>query len=1359
MDCLNETDLLVLLEGPAPEAWHDHLDVCEDCAQAVAAMARVRGGESGFFEAGKSPPRERAVPELAWRYSMRGEYARGGQARILLAHDESIGREVVIKELLAPGGGEENDEGSAPASPPLPRESVARFLREARITGQLSHPGIVPVHEIGLHADGTPYYSMQLVRGRTLAHAIRMARTLAERLRLLEHFVRLCQAVSFAHSRGVIHRDIKPQNTMVGEFGETVLLDWGLAKVRGCADETAIARRLHADLELGSVATVDGTAVGTPSYMSPEQAQGLIGDIDERSDVFGLGAVLYEILTGQPPYSSRATPEQFDRIRRGVIKPVTEVCPLAPPELVTIGAKAMAPNRADRYQRVAELTEEVSAFLTGGRVGSYGYSRWELCKRVVSQHRAAAMAGLVTAAVVLVALIVVSAALRRESVQRLRAERRAAEVLEQGAASALAKGKLLEARASLRGAFELRDTASARALWWELSGRPLLWSKKLASSIGLARAPDGSTLAVAGNGLLQLIDTRTTATRSIALPLPEIRPKFISFSADSRRVAVGGKDGAVVCELATSTCSVWLQGRADPAVFPAYSPDGRYVATGGDSAVTLWDASTLRLVRTLDNPAVKASALAFSLDGRFLAAAHGDVFVWDIVSGKLAAHLRDDHGTSQAGVVAFSPNGRLLATAGGLSQGKAKVRVWTMPAGALAAELGEDQSISPLTLTFCGNDTLAIPADDHSIRLYDIPSRTMRRELVGHDEIVADLVASADGRVLASADVEDVVKLWSLEDQAPPPAAAAVPNTFANVRAAPDGRSFIAWGTDRFARVWGLSSPSPVRILEEAPRPIFTVEYSRDGRRVMGEAAGLLVEWDLASGSLRRWLPIGNASSRNLEINSQSELLATSSDGAEIELWDTNRGEIARRVSGFPGHAVGFWFRPDGEELVVVSDASNILSRYASATGKPLGIVTPDDSVWDVKWDLRGNLLLTLEWGDILNLWSGGTKRRLATFESGTVSLSYSPEREAVAVSLSDGSVQLLSTRGGPVARLRASQSVARGLEFLGGGAYIVTADSKPAVRLWDTRSGRAVWRASMLRRAVPELAMTTGWQHLDGRTQSVAPMHNHEKWRVRVTEALRADESARGSLCLVTESGGLELWDEASDAVVWARDLEPNAAVLDLLAFEDGCLMRLGHEARFYPREGQPQFLGSDASAIADIGDEKLVVLADSLLTIDAAGARGTAAVRVGTSAVARADGYLAVGDTDGRVDLVSRESTLTLRDTPASSVNRILPGVGPTVAVAFRNGAVGLWSTNDGAPLHQTWLNGSVDHLRRLGNTLYAATELGAFVAWDLSLFAMDYCELLRTVWRRAPVLLDGGVPKVAVPNASHRCYVAHD
>src|SRR6516162_5786103 len=240
------------------------------------------------------------------RYTLTRLHAVGGIGQVWLAHDQDVGRDVALKELR-------------PARSGQPSVS-ARFLEEAQITGQLEHPGIVPVYELVRGEGSQPFYTMRFVRGRTLSDAIkayherRTARQAApmELRDLLTAFLSVCNAVAYAHARGVLHRDLKGRNVVLGDYGEVMVLDWGLAKLLDRPEGPTPAVALQGSEDRGE--TQQGQVLGTPSYMAPEQAEGRLDLLGPRTDVYGLGALLYEILTGQPPFSGSDTQEVLQRV-------------------------------------------------------------------------------------------------------------------------------------------------------------------------------------------------------------------------------------------------------------------------------------------------------------------------------------------------------------------------------------------------------------------------------------------------------------------------------------------------------------------------------------------------------------------------------------------------------------------------------------------------------------------------------------------------------------------------------------------------------------------------------------------------------------------------------------------------------------------------------------------------------------------------------------------------------------------------------------------------------------------------------------------------------------------------------------
>jgi PAS domain S-box-containing protein len=290
------------------------------------------------------------------RYSLTRLHATGGIGRVWLARDADLGRDVALKELRPERAHDQS--------------LWFRFLKEAKITGQLAHPGVVPVYELSRRPeDQQPFYTMHFVKGRTLTEAARsyhhkrstgQADSL-EFLTLVNAFVAVCNTVAYAHARGVIHRDLKGQNVVLGDFGEVIVLDWGLAKLVDGADPEAAAPPilLDADHAAAPDLTAEGQTVGTPAYMAPEQAAGRLDLIDRRTDVYGLGAMLYEILTSRAPFTGADTLEVLRKVREEEPKPPRSLWTDVPPALEATCLRALSKQLSERHATAGELAQEV----------------------------------------------------------------------------------------------------------------------------------------------------------------------------------------------------------------------------------------------------------------------------------------------------------------------------------------------------------------------------------------------------------------------------------------------------------------------------------------------------------------------------------------------------------------------------------------------------------------------------------------------------------------------------------------------------------------------------------------------------------------------------------------------------------------------------------------------------------------------------------------------------------------------------------------------------------------------------------------------------------------------------------------
>ncbi len=437
------------------------------------------------------------------RYRHGPELGRGGMGRVVEAFDTQLGRTVALKEVLPKGG------------PGV----VRRFRREVEITARLEHASIVPLYDSGTTDDGRPFYVMRKVTGRPLDELIARARGLEERLALLPAVLAAIDAIAHAHRRGVIHRDLKPANILVGELGETVVIDWGLAKVIGEEDPDIPDALVPTAAD--SLKTQIGSVFGTPGFMAPEQARG--EQLGPRSDVYALGATLYQLLVGRPPVRGDSATGMIESTLKHAIEPVREACPGAPPELVAIVDKALAAQPDDRYGDAGALGEDVRRFTTGQLVAAHSYTRRQRLARFARRHRAA----LVVAAGASVAV----AALAWISVQRILDARDAADDARQVAE--LRRKEAEQTRDKLAAQRDALVIEQARELLDKNPTQALALLKQLPAAT--PRLDDARAIAKAA----------TMRGVAWAMQTPDAPPIWAQLSLDATRVAATLADGSL----------------------------------------------------------------------------------------------------------------------------------------------------------------------------------------------------------------------------------------------------------------------------------------------------------------------------------------------------------------------------------------------------------------------------------------------------------------------------------------------------------------------------------------------------------------------------------------------------------------------------------------------------------------------------------------------------------------------------------------------------------------------------------------------------------------------------------------------
>jgi hypothetical protein len=607
------------------------------------------------------------------RFEPRGELGRGGMGRVEDAFDRALERPVAIKHLL---GGSARD--------------LVRFAREARITARLEHPGIVPVHEAGRGDDGTPYYVMRRIDGRPLSDAV-IAAALRDRLALIPHVLAACDAVGFAHARGVVHRDLKPNNILVGPFGETLVIDWGLAREialvapiepdgpnggdggdGGAAAASGAALAIAAD-DL----TAAGAVAGTPGFMPPEQARG--EDVDARADVFALGATLFYVLTGELLYGPVQPTEMLATASAGGAPNWRALPARVPPELRAILDKALASDPAHRYRDAGALAADLRQFVTGNLVGAYEYSALARLARFARRHRAA-IAIAAASTLLLAATAIVS--VRRIVAERddARRAREVAEVRQREARDAA--DDLVVQRAQELAA---TDPVGAIALLRRLDPASSRWRDAwLAATVAAARgipigfrgiagnqwlqiAADNRRVISAGDGGIAVYDLVARTRRIVATPSPPARMcqwigkiHVLCIDMATHASIVDAEYGtARPLDLALVTATSDRQSRAlaetaDHRIVEITGPEGasRVIATDAElagvspdleraalwhgDALELWTASGVVALARFRDPAVRKQSPEVQLRGDAIATIVGDrVLRWHLEAGRV----------------------------------------------------------------------------------------------------------------------------------------------------------------------------------------------------------------------------------------------------------------------------------------------------------------------------------------------------------------------------------------------------------------------------------------------------------------------------------------------------------------------------------------------------------------------------------------------------------------------------------------------------------------------------------------------------------------------------------------------------
>lgn len=1157
------------------DASIDHyFDDVSDAIDSARGIAKERG-----------KPDPTAIPKSIGPYRILDLVGEGGMGSVFKAEQRKPIKRTVALKRVKPGLDT--------------KEILARFESERQALARMDHPNIAKVLDAGADDFGRPFFVMEYVPGQSITEFADENRlSIEDRLRL---FVQVCQAVSHAHTKAIIHRDVKAGNVLAysaeGKYSAKVI-DFGIAKA------------LTSDrLTDRSYATARGFAIGTYEYMSPEQAAGS-ADIDTRTDVYSLGVLLYELLSGAKPFDSDTLAKVADEEARRMIredeppKPSTKLSSLEESgskaaearatkvesltnmlrsELEWIPLKAMRKERERRYDSPMDLVEDIENYLEGRPLKAGPESSAYRIRKSITRNRIPILAS--TAALVALIAGVAFYVLSIKAEQQRTAN--ALDDVEEQRKFAIsnandAERRRKEAVAARNLADEQKQLAESRMYTSKLRLADTEWEHGDRSvAISVLKTCE---MSMAGWEYGYLHQKFQSQIRNVLTPHAD-SILCLDFSPDRESIASGGDDNCVkISNIESGVVLHSLHGHSDFIFDVDFSTDGRLLAScGADKLIKIWDTSTGKEIRSLAGHSDKVSGVAFSNTGKLLASCGWDktVRLWSVDTGELI-RVFTGH-TSSVNCVLFSPDSRSVASSG------AKVHVWDVASGNETHQLSAGK-LGVRCLAFDGSGTKIVGGSyDKCLYLWDLSGEEEPRKLSGHENFVMSVDFSNDGNRILSGGWDKSVRVWDykygeqalqLNGHTEVVSAVCFDGADNLIASAGEDKSIIIWNSDgeRNSSVQLYGHQSMVSDIEFAKNGelMATCEVGTPRFRLKGDARASIRIWDMDTGA-----PQSIISSRrslfDIALSPDGRFVAAVCDSetqvpneqegiypSDVAVWDVSSGRLVQRLEGHSDHVQGVAFSPKGN-LLASASSDKTVRIWDTAGGTCIAELAGHRArVWSVAFSHDGKRLASGDTNGAIRIWDAESKKRIHTLDShkGAIyELAFGIGDTYLVSGCEDRTARLWDCSSGKqIHELRGHSYPIISVAFSPDGSRIVTGSQDKSIKIWFTESGEEIISLQGHELPVQSVAFSPDGKRLvsAGSDKKVLVWPSEDEGRLRLSAKGLADtyrytiERANGIRFF-----GSKKYAEALPFLEQAAEhKEANASDLNLLGM---CLGKLG--------------------------------------------------------------------------------------------------------------------------------------------------------------------------------------------------------